>query len=211
MSEETSTLLLLLLDLVGVFAFALSGGLAAVRKRFDLFGVLVLSGAAGLGGGVLRDLLIGATPPVGVSDWRLVTAALAAGVTTFFLHPGIERSRRAVNILDGIGLGFFAVAGTLKALQLGQEPLTAVLVGVLTGVGGGMIRDILSGEAPSILAPSELYAFPAIAGTALFATAWWFDFHPPWLAFACAAVITGMRLGALRWNWQAPTPPGLTR
>lgn len=123
---------LLTLDLVGVFVFALSGGLAAVRHRFDLFGVLVLACCAGLGGGVLRDVLIGAVPPVGVSDPRLVAAACAAGLVTFWLHPRVGVLRRSVLVLDALGLGVFVVAGTLKALVLGAPLTSAVLVGVLT-------------------------------------------------------------------------------
>jgi uncharacterized membrane protein YeiH len=110
----TAAAALLALDLLGVFVFGLSGGLAAVRKRFDLLSVLILAGAAGLGGGVLRDVLIGAVPPVGISDWRLVTAACAAGVITFVFHPRMSRIEPAVQCLDAAGLGLFAVAGTLK-------------------------------------------------------------------------------------------------
>ena len=113
----------LALDLVGVFVFALSGGLVAVKKRFDLFGVIVLACAAALGGGIVRDLLIGDVPPVGISDWRLVTAAALGGVVTFLFHPGVERITRFVRVLDAAGLAAFAVAGSLKAVTtLGVSP-----------------------------------------------------------------------------------------
>ncbi len=126
----------LLLDLLGVFAFGLSGGLVAVRKRLDLFGVLVLAGATALGGGVLRDLLIGAIPPVGISDWRLIAAALTAGLVTFVYHPGVERLSRLVKVLDAVGLAVFAVGGALIALAMpGIPPLAAIIVGTLTAVG----------------------------------------------------------------------------
>src|SRR6476660_4205896 len=104
----------LILDLVGVFVFALSGGLVAVKKRLDLFGVLVLSGAAALGGGVMRDLLIGHFPPVCISDWRLVCAALVAGLVTFVYHPAVARISRVVRVLDAAGLAVFAIGGSLK-------------------------------------------------------------------------------------------------
>jgi uncharacterized membrane protein YeiH len=192
------------LDLAGVFVFALSGGLAAVRKRFDLLGVLVLALAAGLGGGMLRDVLIGDLPPVGLSDWRLLAAALTAGVLTFLFHPGIARIGRLVGLLDGLGLGLFAVAGTLKALQLGVDPLPAVMVGVLTAVGGGVLRDLLSGEVPRVLTDRELYAVPALVGAALYATAWSAGATQEVVAWGCVALIAGVRLMAMRWGWKVP-------
>jgi uncharacterized membrane protein YeiH len=197
---------LLGLDLVGVFVFALSGGLAAVRKRFDILGVLVLALAAGLGGGMLRDVLIGDVPPVGLSDWRLLAAAVAAGLLTFRFHPGLARIGRLVVLLDGLGLGLFAVAGTLKALQLGVDPLPAVMVGVLTGVGGGVIRDLLSGEVPRVLADRELYAIPALVGAALYAMAWSAGLTQEVVAWGCVALISGVRLLAVRLRWKAPVP-----
>src|SRR5512134_282870 len=117
----------LALDLVGVFVFALTGGLVAVKKRLDLFGVLVLAATAALGGGVMRDLLIGQTPPVGISDWRLVGAAALAGLITFVFHPGVARISKVVRVLDAAGLATFAVGGSLKALGAGVDPLAAVL------------------------------------------------------------------------------------
>jgi len=197
---------LLALDLLGVVVFGLSGGLAAVGKRFDLLAVLVLAVAAGLGGGVLRDVLIGDVPPVGLSDWRLFGAACAAGAITFVWHPRVSRLERSVLVLDAGGLAVFAVAGTLKALQLGTEPLTAVLVGVLTGVGGGMVRDLLSGEVPAVLARRELYAIPAAVGATLFAAAWSADLRGPVVTWGCVVFVAGFRLLALVRGWQAPAP-----
>lgn len=194
------------LDLAGVFVFALSGGLAAVRKRFDLLGVLVLALAAGLGGGMLRDVLIGDVPPVGLSDWRLLTAAVVAGLLTFWFHPGFTRIGRLVVTLDGLGLGLFAVAGTLKALQLSVDPLPAVMVGVLTAVGGGVLRDVLSGEVPRVLTDRELYAVPALVGAALYAVAWNAGLTQEVVAWGCVALISGFRLGAVRWSWKLPVP-----
>ncbi|WNB87605.1 TRIC cation channel family protein [Cellulomonas sp. ATA003] len=197
---------LLALDLVGVFAFALSGGLAAVRKRFDVVGVLVLAAAAGLGGGILRDVLIGAVPPVNISDWRLLAAATAAGLLTFFFHPRVSRIQQLVLVLDAVGLGLFAVAGTLKALELGTTPHTAVVVGVLTGVGGGAIRDLLAGEPPRVLAHRELYAIPAVLGASVVAVAWWAGVAHPAITWGSVALVVTLRLLALWRNWQAPAP-----
>ena len=197
---------LLVLDLVGVFVFALSGGLAAVRHRLDLFGVLVLSCCAGLGGGVLRDVLIGAVPPVGISDGRLVATACAAGLVTFVLHPRMGRLRRAVLLLDAAGLGLFVVAGTLKALESGTSVLAAVVVGMITGIGGGVVRDMLTGQVPEVLAQTELYATPALLGAAAFALAWKADVAGPAVTVAAVLAVVGVRLFALRFKITAPVP-----
>ena len=194
------------LDLLGVFVFALSGGFAGVRKGFDILGVLVLAVAAGLGGGILRDVLIGAVPPVGITDWRLLAAACGAGVITFLFHPRLSRIERSVLVLDAAGLGLFAVAGTLKALQLDAVPLTAVIVGVLTGVGGGAIRDLLGGEVPHVLAERELYAIPALLGATLFAAAWSAEITGPLATWGSVLVVVVLRLAAVYRNWQAPAP-----
>lgn len=197
---------LLALDLLGVFIFGLTGGLAAVRKHFDLIGVVVLAVAAGLGGGIIRDVLIGAVPPVGISDWRLFSAACAAGLLTFFLHPRLSRIGRVVAVLDAVGLAVFAIAGTLKALQLGSTPLTAVVVGVITGVGGGVVRDLLSGEVPRVLAQRELYATPALVGATAYAVAWSADVVNAAVTWGCVVLIGAIRVLALFRNWQAPAP-----
>jgi uncharacterized membrane protein YeiH len=154
----------LILDLVGGFIFALSGGLVAVRKGLDLFGVLVLACTTALGGGVVRDVLIGAVPPVAFSDWRLGASAGLAGLVTFLFHPGVERISASVRILDAAALGLFAVSGSVKALIVGVGPITAVLVGVITAVGGGVLRDVLAGEVPEVLY-RELNAVPALVGS----------------------------------------------
>jgi uncharacterized membrane protein YeiH len=205
-ASEPAAWPLLGLDLAGIFVFALSGGLAAVNRSFDILGVVVLAAAAGLGGGILRDVLIGATPPVGISDWRLVAAACAAGLLTFVYHPRLARSRRLILTLDGLGLALFAVGGTLKALQLGAGPLAAVIVGVLTGVGGGAIRDLLTGEVPRVLAQRELYAIPAVLGAGAYAAAWSAGYDGAAVTWGCVALIAALRLLALWRNWQAPAP-----
>jgi uncharacterized membrane protein YeiH len=197
---------LLGLDLLGVFVFALSGGLAAVRKSFDVLSVVMLAAAAGLGGGIVRDVLIGAVPPVGVSDWRLLTAAATAGLLTFFFHPSVARIEPAVLVLDAVGLGLFAVAGTLKALELGTTPLTAVIVGVITGVGGGVIRDLLSGEPPRLFAEREWYATPALLGVTLYAVAWETDLTGPVATWGCVVLIATLRILGLTRGWQVPAP-----
>ena len=195
----------LALDLVGVFAFALSGGLVAVKKRLDLFGVLVLAGAAALGGGVMRDILIGALPPVGISDWRLLTSALVAGLVTFLYHPGVERISRFVRVLDAAGLAVFAIGGSLKALGAGMDPLTSVIVGGITAVGGGIVRDVLAGQVPEVLR-REMYALPALLGSVLIVTAHHLDAINPFVIWGCVALVFGMRMVAVILDVHAPKP-----
>src|SRR3984893_16559560 len=155
--------LLLGLDLLGTFVFALSGAMAGVKHRLDLFGVLVLSNAAGNAGGITRDLLIGAVPPAAISDWRYLGVSLLAGIVTFSRPSIIDRLRSPVLLFDAAGLGLFAVAGTQKALAFGLTPVMAALLGMLTGIGGGMTRDVLL-AGNSTLLRSELYATAALAG-----------------------------------------------
>jgi uncharacterized membrane protein YeiH len=197
------------LELAGVFFAALSGGLAGVRKSFDAFGVLVLAWVVGLGGGVIRDLLIGATPPVGVANWRFVATALAAGVAIFFLHPSVARMRRTVIVLDAWALGFFVLLGTIKGLAAGAGPLASVIVGVLTGIGGGVLRDILVGEVPLVLADRQLYAIPAFLGGAVTVALWATGWLSLWTQVGVVLLVSGIRLVSLRLGWVVPAPgPG---
>jgi uncharacterized membrane protein YeiH len=154
---------LLVLDLAGTFVFALSGAIAGVRRRLDLFGVLVLSYAACNAGGIARDLLIGAGPPAAMSDWRYLAVSLLAGSVTFCRPSAIDQLRSAVLLFDAAGLALFAVAGTQKALAYGLHPVMAALLGVLTGIGGGMTRDVLLAEIPTVLR-ADLYAVAAPGG-----------------------------------------------
>ena len=195
----------LALDLVGVFAFALSGGLAAVKKRLDLFGVLVLAGAAALGGGVMRDVLIGDLPPVGISDWRLICVAVLAGLVTFFFHPGVARISRFVRVLDAAGLAVFAIGGSLKALGAGMDPLTSIVVGGITAVGGGMVRDVLAGQVPEVLR-REMYALPALFGSTLIVIAHQLDLISPLAIWACVALVFAVRMVAVVLDVHAPRP-----
>ncbi len=192
------------LEVLAVFVAAVSGGLAAVRKRFDVFGVLVLAWVTGLGGGILRDVLIGAVPPVGISSWRLVATALAAGVVIFVLHPGLERMRRAIVVLDAAALALFVLQGTVKALDLGTGILAAVVVGVLTAVGGGIIRDVLVGEVPLVFADRQLYAIPALVGAALTAVLWNADLLELWSEILVVVLVLGFRLLSLGLGWVVP-------
>ena len=205
MAEEST--LLLVLDLVGIFVFATSGALVAVRREFDVFGVLVLAGTTGLGGGFLRDVLIDATPPAALADWRYLLVPVAAGLVTFAYHPAVGRLERVVNIFDAAGLGLFCVTGALKAVEYGLGPVPAALMGMVTGIGGGMARDLLAGRVPVVFS-SELYATPALVG-ATWAVLLAGHGHPEWLvAIPGVVACVGLRLLALRRNWRAPLPRG---
>lgn len=203
----TTNNLLLLADLVGTFVFALSGATVATRRQLDLFGVLVLSFAASSAGGITRDVLIGATPPAALRDWRYLAVAMGAGLITFFWAPLIERLKTPVRTFDAAGLGLFAVAGAQKALDYGLHPVMAALLGMLTGIGGGMLRDVLLAEVPMVLR-ADLYAIAALAGAAVVvvgeAMGW-----PSAAAMSAGAVFCfALRMLAVRRGWHLPVAGG---
>ncbi len=198
---------LVVLDLTGIFVFALSGALVAVRKRLDVFGVLVLAGTTGLGGGFLRDVLIDATPPAALADWRYLLVPVVAGLLTFWFHPAVGRMERQVVVLDAFGLSLFCVAGALKSLDYGLGPLPAALMGMVTGIGGGLIRDVLAGRVPAVFR-GELYATPALAGAAIAVGLDRLDQPFAVCALAGALVCLVWRLLAVWRDWQAPLPSG---
>ena len=197
----------LVVDLCGTLAFALSGAMAGIRRRLDVFGVLVLAFVTASFGGISRDLLIGATPPAALVDWRYLAISVAAGLLAFFRRPLIERIRNPVRVLDAAGLGLFAVAGADKALAFGLSPVMAALLGMLTGIGGGMARDILLAEIPSVLR-ADLYAVAALAGAAVVVGG--SVAHLPYVLSATAGGLLcfGLRLAAIRRGWRLPTAPG---
>jgi uncharacterized membrane protein YeiH len=206
-SVEASGLLLTVLDLTGIFVFAISGGLVGVRKQLDVFGVLVLAAATGLGGGFVRDVLIGDVPPAALADWRYLAVPVAAGLVTFWFHPALGRMERLVTVFDAFGLGLFCVAGALKALDYGLGPVPAALMGVVTAVGGGVVRDLLAGRVPVVLR-SELYATPALVGAAV-AVAGQLSALPTWsFAVPSAVLATTWRLISVWRGWHAPRPSG---
>lgn len=195
------------LELAGIFVFAISGALVAVRKRLDIFGVLVLAGATGLGGGFLRDVLIDAAPPASLSDWRYLTVPVAAGLVVFVFHPVFGRMEPVVNIFDAAGLGLFCVTSAVKAVEYGLEPVAAALMGMVGGVGGGIVRDVLAGRVPVIFS-SELYATPALAGATWAVVAHHLDW-PVWLVtLPGIALCFGWRVLAILRGWRAPMATG---
>jgi uncharacterized membrane protein YeiH len=196
--------LLLILDLAGTFVFALSGALTGVGHKLDLFGVLVLSFAAGNAGGIARDVLIGAVPPAAISDWRYVAISVLAGLITFYWHPLINRLHSPVLVFDAAGLALFAVSGAQKALAFHLNPVAAALLGMLTGIGGGMTRDLLVGEIPTVLR-SDLYAVAALVGAVTVVIGARPRFPSTGVAVAGAVLCFGLRVMAIRYGWQLPT------
>jgi uncharacterized membrane protein YeiH len=199
----TISTLTLILDLLGTFVFALSGAVSGVKHRLDIFGVLVLSFTAANVGGITRDLLIGAVPPSGISDWRYIVTALAAGLFTFYGGAVVERLWNSVLLFDAMGLGLFAVTGASKALVYHLPPLTAILLGVLTGVGGGVTRDLLVNEVPAVLR-ADLYAVAALAGATVVVVGRALGSPIDVVSIVGATLCIGLRIMAMRFHWQLP-------
>jgi len=211
---------LLLFDLVGTFVFVLSGAVAGIRHRLDLFGVLVLAFVTATVGGITRDLLIGALPPVGISDWRYITIATGAGLAAFYwtrAAPTVTQSpivkdwdrlrgrwSKSVLMLDAAGLSLYAVAGALKALAYHLGPIPAVLLGGITGIGGGMLRDVLVSEVPVVLRRGELYAVAGMSGAALVVVGRTAGWPSAVVAPVGALLCFGLRFMAIERGWRLP-------
>jgi uncharacterized membrane protein YeiH len=194
---------LLAADLVGVAVFAASGASAAIAKRLDLFGVAFVGFVAALGGGIVRDLVIGAVPPLAFADWRYAVTAVVASIAVFRFHPQLNRLRRTVLLLDAAGLGLFTATGTLKALAAGVPPVGACLIGMLTAIGGGLARDLLTGEIPVVL-QRDIYAMVSLGGAILITVFHSLGLSGPFPLVIAALLMTGVRLLALYRRWSAP-------
>lgn len=201
--EGFDPVLILVLNQAGTFVFGLSGGMAGVRARLDLLGVVVLAAVVGLAGGVTRDLLIG-TPPATIRDWRYLAAAGAAGLVCFFAAPLLARVKLGVMIFDAVGLSLFTVTGATKALQFGLGPVPAILLGAITGIGGGMLRDVLLGEIPTVLREG-LYAVPALLGAAVLVIGEEAGSTSPIFPVLGAVVCVVVRLIGLKYGVALPT------
>lgn len=193
------------LDLAGIFVFAISGALLAVRKNFDVFGIAVLAEVTALGGGLFRDLVIGAVPPAAFTDLGYFLTPLVAAALVFFLHPQVERIQTGVNVFDAAGLGLFGVTGTTKAYEYGLGLTASAALGLATAVGGGVLRDMIANEVPSLVRwDRDLYAVPAMVGACMAALFIQYDMLNV-LTSAIAVVTTfAIRLLALRFHWRAP-------
>jgi len=205
---------LLILDLVGTFAFALNGALTAIRAvHVDIVGVITLGVISAVGRGIIRDVLLGALPPATFDDWRYLAVAAGGGLIAFLFSRWLTRFTSAIDVLDAAGLSLFAVTGASKALELGVGPAQAIILGAVTGVGGGTVRDVLIQHVPSVLS-SGLYAIPALVGAGLVVAA---DsggvqtvLGVP-VALGAAAVCFLIRMVGLHFGIDAPKPPGTGR
>lgn len=205
----------ILFDLLGVFAAAASGALTAIRKGLDLVGIAVLGAVTGLGGGAVRDLMIGAIPPAFLRDWWYLTTAAIAVAAVIAIEYGLSPAGAALRqrmrigpaflLADSLTLGFFAVSGTGKALQYGLATVPAALLGVVTAVGGGVIRDMLVAEVPIVLR-RDFYAIPALIGALIIAVSVWLEPAATPLAFVAAATTAALRMIGVRRSWHASLP-----
>jgi uncharacterized membrane protein YeiH len=202
-SHNVVNTFLVVFDLTGTFVFALSCATAAVKHRLDAFGILVLCFVTGNAGGITRDVLIGAIPPAAISEWRYVAVSILAGLIVFFAYPLINRLSSPVQLFDAAGLGLFCVAGADKALSFHAGPVAATLLGMVTGIGGGMVRDVLVMEVPSVLR-TELYAVAALLGAAITVVGQRLGMPLHWAAPVGAALCITLRLLALRYGWHLP-------
>ena len=191
------------LDLAGTFAFALSGAVAARERGLDWFGVLVLAFTVACGGGVLRDVCIGAIPPAGLGDWRYLAIAMVAGVLTLASRSVVDRLAHPVVLFDTLGLGLFAVTGAQKALLAGMNAEVAVLLGMVTAVGGGVMRDVLLNRVPVVL-QREIYASAALVGAAVATFGEGLGLGSPALTWSAVAVCFALRALSLRYRWHLP-------
>jgi len=195
------------LDFVGTFVFALSGAVAAVKRELDFFGVLVLAFVAAATGGITRDVLIGAIPPASLVDWRYLAISLLAGILTFFWFSLICRVKSPVQLFDAAGLALFAVSGAHKALAYGLDAPMAALLGMLTGIGGGMARDVLLREIPTVLR-AELYAVAALAGAGVVVIGESLDMPSTTTTLAGIVLCLGLRFGSIYRGWHLPRAGG---
>ncbi|MDN5731612.1 MAG: trimeric intracellular cation channel family protein [Yaniella sp.] len=202
---------LLVLDLLGTFAFALNGGLTAVRvARVDIVGVLTLGMITAMGGGIIRDILLGDVPPATFRDWRYLAVAAAGALIAFAFSWLLNRLTMPIEILDAVGLSVFAVTGASKAIEFGLGPAQAIILGTITAVGGGTIRDALILKIPSVM-NEGLYAIPALVAATITVIATLADVYGVTAAIIAAVVCWLIRIVGVFYKLNAPQPPGLRK
>jgi uncharacterized membrane protein YeiH len=200
--------LLLVLDLIGIFVFALSGSLDAVRKHLDFFGVVVIAVATALGGGMIRDVLIDATPPAALQDWRYLLVPLPAALVAFRRSDRVVRAAEPLLVVDALGLALFGAAGTRKALDTGLSGLASIGIGVITAVGGGLLRDVLLREIPRTLRPSEPYGLAAMAAAIVVVAADGADLPQSVFAIIGVVLAFAIRMISVRKQWRTASATG---
>jgi uncharacterized membrane protein YeiH len=192
------------LDLSGTFVFAISGATAARQRGMDLFGIFAVAFTVACGGGIIRDLSIGAIPPAGFTNWPYLAAAFTATVITIGLFSFVQRLNGPVLLFDALGLSLFAVTGAQKSLAYGHNAEVAVLLGITTAVGGGVLRDILLNRIPVILR-KEIYASAALIGALIVVSGNYFNWlTSDWISLIALIVCFGLRLLALHYHWSLP-------
>lgn len=193
-----------LLDLAGTFAFAISGATAARQRGLDLFGICAIAFTVACGGGIIRDICIGAIPPAGLSNWRYLSTAMIAAGITIGLYPLVRKLNQPVLFFDALGLSLFAVTGAQKSLAFGHNAEVAVLLGITTAVGGGVLRDVLLNRIPLIL-EKEIYASAALTGAIIVVLGDYFNWlSSDWISMIALVTCFGLRLLALRYHWNLP-------
>ncbi len=206
MHFEQITRLFSLIDFLGVLAAAMAGTLAAVRDasyKYDLVGVFGLSLAAALGGGILRDIILQKGPPLAFTDYRYLPIALMGVLLALVFTARIGRNiQQAIVVIDAASLGFFAVAGSIRALAAGLKPLASLFLGLIAAVGGGALRDVLSGKAPQIFESGEIYAIAAMVGSAIFLGCDALKLARPVSTFIGVVSTFGFRILAIRFHWR---------
>lgn len=195
--------LYIIIDLGGTFAFAISGAVAAKQKGLDIFGILVVAFTVACGGGIVRDLCIGAIPPAGLSDWRYLLVSVLAAVITIGLNPLKQLLNRPVLFFDALGLALFAVSGAEKTLNYGHNNEVAVLLGMSTAVGGGVIRDIFLNRIPVIF-EKEIYASAALMGALVVVAGHYWQLPNDWIFLSGFLVCLCIRLLAMKFHWKLP-------
>ncbi|GAA3324964.1 trimeric intracellular cation channel family protein [Paeniglutamicibacter sulfureus] len=197
----------LMFDLLGVFFFGVSGSLLAARRGFDIVGSLLLAGLTGIGGGIVRDVILGEVPTAFANPYYFVPPTLAA-LLVYFVAPGVQRLKRPLLVFDAAGLALFCTSGTVKALELGMNPFAAALLGVTTAVGGGLLRDVVANQTPAIFDPRDMYAVPAMMGAGLIAALWVAGFSGWVWELAVAAIVFTLRVLSLKLRWHVPKAVG---
>ncbi|PHR61200.1 MAG: hypothetical protein COA43_04270 [Robiginitomaculum sp.] len=196
-----------ILDLLGTIVFGISGGVLAIRKKLDMFGVIVLALCAGLAGGVFRDLVIGASPPKAFQHGEFAFAAMSGGLLAFFALPLFSKLERPIFILDAMGLGLFAVSGCSIALSAGLAPMASIVLGVISAIGGGIVRDVLVGRVPVVFITGDIYAFAALGGASLYFGLLKLEISELIASILAVLFVFFLRVFSVRFKWKAPTSP----
>ncbi|ASR02231.1 trimeric intracellular cation channel family protein [Gordonia rubripertincta] len=199
-------MLLDILNFAGVAVFAASGAMVGVRKDFDMWGIVTVGVLTGVGGGVLRDVLLGINPPTSVEDYGNALTATIASLLVFAFHPAFTKLRKSILVLDAFGMGLFAATGASIAVDVGVSSFAATAVGLMTAIGGGVLRDVISNEIPLLLQPADLYAIPALIGATVVAVGSYHTPVPQWVWLTVGSILaTGLRLLGLKFGWRLPT------